>query len=542
MFKGPDRVTQSAGFRGLRRWAVARTIVVAVGLIAVAILLRIAFLGDRQLFRDEAASWLTAHYPLPDLVAHTSHEAYPPLYFLVLKGWTWLAGDGEAALRSLSVLFGLAMVLIGWRWATESLGRRAGLVALAFLAISPLAIANARDARMYAMESAFTTLAWWLTWRLASGRSQGRRRWVDAMILAIAVAVELWTFSFGLPVAGLQLAVAGVPWIRHRLPSNTIPPAAILLGAATFLPWLPKTIAASGGRPFWTPVPTLPGLGETFAVMIGGVRFPWTVGAYAVFGLAVIGVVALVRGRVPIQEEPGDSRRRLPMLGVAVVAGLALVPAVWLYSQFHSFYDSRYFGAALAPLALATAAGWCWASSRITPVLARRAAGGAVALLLLGGTVTWLNDWRSEVGLAPGRELVAGLEERMQPGDVALSLDSRSYFQVAYLLGRDRMPERLPGPLLSWDSGSEPFYFGGNLLPPGAVVSDGEIRADGWRASLPGLAPGGRIWLIALANGASEDLGFQPLDAGELREIARLFLAPAGETGQVRELVIAAPE
>ena len=198
----------------------AGSTLVGLGLIAVAVLLRVAFLGDRQLFRDEAASWLTAHYPLPDLVAHTTHEAYPPLYFVVLKGWTWLAGDSEGALRSLSVLFGLAMVLIGWRWATESLGRRAGLVALAFLAISPLAIANARDARMYAMESAFTTLAWWLTWRLASGRSQGRRRWIDAAALAVAVAAEMWTFSFGLPVAGLQLAVAVVPWIRHRLLSE----------------------------------------------------------------------------------------------------------------------------------------------------------------------------------------------------------------------------------------------------------------------------------------------------------------------------------
>jgi hypothetical protein len=276
--------------------------------------------------------------------------------------------------------------------------------------------------------------------------------------------------------------------------------------------------------------------------MIGGVRFPWTVGAYLVFALAAIGVVALVRGRVPIQERPAGSDRSVPILGLAVIAGLALVPAVWLYSQFHSFYDSRYFGAALAPLALATAAGWCWASSRITPVLAKRTAGVVVAVLILGGTVAWLNDWRAEFGLAPGRELVTALEERMRPGDVALSLDSRSYFQVAYLLGRDRMPERLPGPLFSWKPDSEPFYFGGNLLPPEAVLSANEIRADGWRASLPGLAPGGRIWLVALANGATEDLGFQPLDAGELREIGRLFLAPAGEAGQLRELVVIGAE
>jgi mannosyltransferase len=523
----------------VRKLAAARYTLVAIGLLVATLAFRVAFLGDRQLFRDEAASWLLARYPLPQLITHAGAEPYPPLYALVLKGWVSLAGDSEVALRSISVLFGLALVLIGWQWARESLGRRAGLIALAFLAISPLAIANARDVRMYAMDSTWTTLGWWLTWRLASGKSQGPRRRIDAAILAIAVAAELWTFSFGLPVAALQLVVSAVPWMRHRRIEHTLAPAAIVAGGATFLPWLPTTLVASG-HPFWTPPPPIWHIGETFAVMIGGGHPPWVLGACVVFVLAGVGVAVLFRARAAVLPETDEMQATGPLLGGGVIAGLALVPLVWTYSQFHSFYDSRYFGASLAPLALAAAIGCCWAFDRIQPVLARTIASIVLAVLLVGGAFTWLDEWRTEVGLAPAQELLAALQREMHPGDVALSLDARSYFQLAYLLGRETSPARLPGPLLAWDSGNEPYYFGQSLLSPQTLVSAGETNAVGWKASLPGLAPGGRIWLIALANGATEDLAFEPLVDGELHEIDRVLISPRGETGQLRELVLPA--
>lgn len=517
----------------------ARHTVVAVGLLAVAVVLRAAFLGDRQLFRDEAASWLLAQYPLPELVAHASGEPYPPLYALVLKGWGWLAGDSEIALRSLSTVFGFAMVFVGWRWATESLGRRAGLIALAFLAISPLAIANAKDVRMYAMDSAWTTLGWWLTWRLASGRSKGPRRRTDAAALVLATAAELWTFSIGLPVAGLQFAVATLPWIRHRQRENTVAPAAIIAGGVTFLPWLPTTIANAGGRPFWTPTPQIDDLPESLTLMVGGWDLPWVLGSSCVLILAAVGVLVIFTNRVAVLERAGGMAGGMPVLGASVVAGVALVPLVWIYSQFHSFYDTRYLGASLAPLALASAAGTCLVFNRVASRRAKIAASITVAVLLLGGILAWLDAWKSEVGLAPARELLVVLEQRMQPGDVALSLDARSYFQIAYLLGRERSPMHLPGPLFTWASGGEPFFYGQSLLSPEILVSPSDIEAAGWNASLPGLARGGKIWLIALANGASTDLGFRPLDAGELGEVGRILMAPAGETGQLRELVVA---
>ena len=121
---------------------------------------------------------------------------------------------------------------------------------------------------------------------------------------------------------------------------------------------------------------------------------------------------------------------------------------------------------------------------------------------------------------------------------MALALDARSYFQVAYLLGHEGTQDQLPGPLFTWSTGSEPFFYGQSLIAPDAIATSSQADAVGWPASLPGLAPDGRIWLIALANGSAEDLGFRPMVTGELAEVGRTVLAPAGEAGQLRELVV----
>ena len=135
-------------------------------LVILGLALRGAFLGQRQLFRDEAASWLLADYSLPDLLSHTARETFPPLYPVLLKGWMGLFGSDEAALRSLSVVAGVGIVLVTWRWARDALGQTGALIASGVVLLSPVMIANARVARMYSLETLFATTAWWVLWRL----------------------------------------------------------------------------------------------------------------------------------------------------------------------------------------------------------------------------------------------------------------------------------------------------------------------------------------------------------------------------------------
>ena len=61
-----------------------------------------------------------------------------------------------------------------------------------------------------------------------------------------------------------------------------------------------------------------------------------------------------------------------------------------------------------------------------------------------------------------------------------------------------------------------------------------EADARGLRNVLPDLGPEGRIWLVAVANGTNEKVGFAPLETGIVRETDRQIVGrPGDEPGQI---------
>ncbi|RZK26178.1 MAG: hypothetical protein EOO63_15030, partial [Hymenobacter sp.] len=78
------------------------------------------------------------------------HEGHPPLYFLLLKGWTSLWGTGEKGLRSFSLLAATLTLLVAARVGRLVSPRAAWLLPL-LLACCPPFLYFALEARMYAL-------------------------------------------------------------------------------------------------------------------------------------------------------------------------------------------------------------------------------------------------------------------------------------------------------------------------------------------------------------------------------------------------------
>ena len=78
-------------------------------------------------------------------------ELSPPLYHLLLAGWRRLAGDGDYALRLLSVLLGTAAIPATYLLGRTLFGRRAALVAALLATVAPLYVGYAQEAAMYAL-------------------------------------------------------------------------------------------------------------------------------------------------------------------------------------------------------------------------------------------------------------------------------------------------------------------------------------------------------------------------------------------------------
>lgn len=508
----------------IRIGPVAALLILLVGAAA----LRFVLLDARELFRDEAASWLLARMPWGDIIPSSSSEPYPPLFAFALKACIGILGDGQAALRTLSATAGVAMVAVTWAWARQAIGVRAAYLAAGLVALSPLAIANAREARMYALESLFAVLAWWLIWRLLTDRRPVARRPLAVLVAALAVAGELWTLPTGVAAFALQAAVVGaLAW--RRQPGTRAAGIALVIGFVAFLPWIPRLLSvASDGRPFWTPTPDLGALLETLAVAFGGWKpLPGWIAVLPLAVLAAVGFQTLFRNR---------SADRLAT-ALAISAGAALVLAWWVASFWRSAYDSRYLGAAVPPLAMAISVGAESLAARLaragwTP-RALRGAGAGLLVLVGAGTATFEANWVSGENLEPTRAASIVLDARVQPGDVVLVADARTYFPLAYLLERRSEPMELPAPLRYWRSGLEPAHGGGDLIPTDLSIGPAASLEPG---DLAGLSPGGSIWLVALFDPEGEVNRFTPLADGRVTEVERLEVTDHGDRGLILRL------
>jgi mannosyltransferase len=213
----------SAPGTGIRlKWLVTPLRLVAA-LTFLALALRLIHLGSRPLWLDEAFSaWFSDQsfgylwHVVP------TYEAHPPFFYSVLKVWRSIVGEGHAAMRSLSVLLGVATVPVIMMIALEQerqgvTGRpllRAGLAGF-LVACSPMFMVIDQEPRPYPLLTLGYSIAILALLRLVrefhDGKPGGRGNWA---LFGISAALTCWSHALGV-LYGLCLALALFPvWLR----------------------------------------------------------------------------------------------------------------------------------------------------------------------------------------------------------------------------------------------------------------------------------------------------------------------------------------
>ncbi len=139
----------------------------------LAFCLRILRLDFQPLWWDEGYSVWFATHSLGQMAALTAEDIHPPLYYVLLHGWTWLFGTGPVALRLLSVVFGalaVPAIYLAGRQLTGS--RRAALLAAGLLAINPLHVFYSQEIRMYGLVALLSTGVIVAAWRVMMDDAQ----------------------------------------------------------------------------------------------------------------------------------------------------------------------------------------------------------------------------------------------------------------------------------------------------------------------------------------------------------------------------------
>lgn len=78
-------------------------------------------------------------------------KVHPPIYYTVLKIWSLLFGNTDTSLRALSLVLGIALVIIAAYLVYKTFGKKAALISSILFSLSPFFILYSVEARSYIM-------------------------------------------------------------------------------------------------------------------------------------------------------------------------------------------------------------------------------------------------------------------------------------------------------------------------------------------------------------------------------------------------------
>ncbi len=123
-------------------------------IVMIGAVVRLYHIGWQPLWVDEGFSeWASRQSVWYLWTVLPTFETNPPLYYTLLKGWRFLFGDSEAALRSLSALFSVATIplvfAVGRMVGDRRSGVVSGLMAAVMFAFSPSMFSMSRASSSY---------------------------------------------------------------------------------------------------------------------------------------------------------------------------------------------------------------------------------------------------------------------------------------------------------------------------------------------------------------------------------------------------------
>ncbi len=447
--------------------------------------LRVWRLDAKGLAYDEAATALMARAALGEIARFhwTAGFEHPPLWQLLMHGWSLAAGQNEAALRLLPALAGALCVPLAWAWLARLFPEERGVALLAALlmATGPALLLYGQEARMYTLVLALALASLWAAWELAQ-----RPRWGAALALVACVWLMTMTHYYSALLVAAQAAFCAAallwrPWAHHRPARPGVPVRgrewALVGGAfavaalplalwATFAPGFQQTLGVvSSLASAVDETPALAALGKLWRdLTFGAVRrqppLAWVGYIYA--PLALLGLADL------LWPQRGGAGRRAAVLYLALVLLGPIALSLAVFDSLAARYILYVTPALYALAALGIVRLWRWAAPLGWAGLALAlAANGAGAAYYYGSYLK--SDYRT---------MAAHLNANFAPGDALLLEAPRQHLLAKYYVDSSL-------PLYPVPSIELPAYWPVTAPPVVPEEVDGEVQS--YLAAYPAL-------------------------------------------------------
>ncbi len=380
--------TRSGPFSALPR---VRPVHLVVAETVLAACLMSYALGRQSLWFDETATASVVHRGLRSAVRYALvNEPMTSLYLLGMRIWSVAFGESEVALRSVSLILGVALVPVVYALTARLFTAQTALVAGLLTAVSSTVVAEAQQARQYSLVLLLVALATLCFVRAVELGTQPS--WLlYALVAALAVYAQV-TVLLVVAAHALSLLALQKPEIRWRF---------VLVAAGGFalvvIPLFAAILRRGGGGLDWITSTTWSRVRDTFEMFAGGTGL-----------LLLAALVPCAFAFRAAWRTWSHSGRGIEAWRYALLITWLFVPVIGilLFSVVRPLFINRYMIGALPALVILVAAG----VTAIRPW--QLAAAFLAALVVLNGVVlvNWLGsdtttahtgvpreDWRGAV-------------------------------------------------------------------------------------------------------------------------------------------------
>jgi 4-amino-4-deoxy-L-arabinose transferase-like glycosyltransferase len=396
-----------------------------VGVLILALAVRLMGIVSRPIWYDEAIAILLAEQGLPAMLMGTlSQDAsgaaanvHPLAYHTALWGWMMIFGESLFSVRMLSILFGVGAVALSYLLMQAMFNSRLALLGALGVALSPFLVHYSQEIRMYSLLALALVAATYAFWQ---GMHSDQYRWwvIFAFCAALAQFTQNLAVFYLVPLALTPLFLRR--WDKVKM--------ALLAGVGAlvlYIPWLLQLPAqfTKIQNAYWVERPALRTIFTTLLSYVTNLPVDET---WLGLALTVTLVVVALGGYQTFLS----FRNKHPEAGKGLwLAYLAFGPAIlmFIFSQWKPVYVER----ALLPSGIMF---WLWLVWALAaaglPRFLQIATFGLLALGIALGLVTHLNYRGFPYG--PYDALDASLKSRIQTGDIIVHSNKLTALPALY--------------------------------------------------------------------------------------------------------------
>lgn len=271
-------------------------------IILLGIILRSFYLSGRGIWYDDAFSILLARRSILEIISGTAADTMPPVYYFLLHFWGFISQQ-IWFLRSLNVILSIITIYMVYVLMTSLGGKKAGLLAAFFTAISPFQIYHAQEIRMYViLELALITHIYFFVRLIFKPEPiQNKKYLMAGLILSGSIALCSHNLAIFTLIAIDIFLILQKEWKKlgwYILVKGVM--------GILFLPWLvfvPGQIEKIQTA-FWTPRPGLVQIIQALITLFGTLPLD-TIGTYiSTIAIALLLVTLALKSTRAISKQP----------------------------------------------------------------------------------------------------------------------------------------------------------------------------------------------------------------------------------------------